>query len=101
MDNAVLIIFVLVTGLGGLFGPAWLLDRRGRKARESRAPLPEPGPIGRILLWIARILILLCILSVIGAFLFQSKELVWFAGDCLIMYIVAGILYRIMLVSGR
>jgi hypothetical protein len=100
MSNLFLIIFVLVIGLGGLFGVAWFLDRRGRKAREAQL-LPKPGPIGRILLWIARILILLCILSVIGAFLFQSKELVWFAGDCLMLYIVDGILYRIFLASGR
>src|SRR5690349_20257123 len=100
MSSAFLIVLVLVVGLGGLFGLAWLLDRRGRKAREVQS-LPKPGPIARTLLWVARILMLMTVLSIVGAFLLQSKELVWFAGDCLVLYIVDGILYRIMRASGR
>jgi hypothetical protein len=63
--------------------------------------LPAPGPIGNILLWIVRILVVLMVLSIIGAFVFRSLPLAWFTGACIGLYIVIGLIHRFVRLAGK
>ncbi len=101
MRDTLFIILVLVVSIGGLVGVAYFLDRRGKKSKSFRSPLPGPGPTGRILLWIARILVVIMVLSIIGAFVLSSLSLAWLTASCLFLYIVDGIVYRVVRTTGR
>ena len=61
MSDTLFIILVLFVAIGGLVGVAYFLDKRGKKSKPIRPPLPEPGPTGRVLLWIARILVVIMV----------------------------------------
>ena len=101
MSNGLVIILVVVIGIGGLIGGAYLLDRRAKKRDPIGTKLPGPGPLGRILLWIGRILVVLMVLSIIGAFVFKSLFLAWITVGCLTLYIIVGIIYRTILAVGK
>jgi hypothetical protein len=101
MNDALVIVLVLVAGVGGLVAAAYALDRRrGRSGAIGPVP-PPPGPIGRILLWIARILVGLMVASIIGAFAFRSMLLAWLTAVWLALYLVVGVAYRIARLDGR
>ena len=101
MSDTLFIILVLFVAIGGLVGVAYFLDKRGKKSKPIRPPLPEPGPTGRVLLWIARILVVIMVLSIIGAFVFSSLLLAWLTASCLFLYIVDGIIYRVVRMTGK
>jgi len=100
MSDLLLIIPVLVVAIGGLIGVAYVLDKRGQKNRAGPA-LPEPGPSGRILLWLARILVVIMVLSIIGAIAFRSLPLVGLTISCLFFYILIGLIYRVVRLTGK
>jgi hypothetical protein len=101
MNDTLFIILVLFVAIGCLVGVAYFLDKRGKKSKPIRPSLPEPGPTARILLWIARILVVIIVLSIIGAFVFSSLSLAWVTAGCLFLYIVDGIIYRMVLMTGK
>ncbi len=101
MSDSLFIILILVIAIGGLVAAAYLLDKRGKKSKPIGPSLPKPGPVGKVFLWIARILVALMVLSIIGAFVFRSLPLTWFTGGCLALYILDGIIYRIVLLTGK
>ncbi len=101
MSDALLIVTVLVVGIGALVGIAYALDQRGRKLRGGGPKWPKPGPLSRLLLWIAGGIVALTILSLIGAFQFRSLVFVRLTWAGLVLYIFNGIIYRIFRASGR
>jgi hypothetical protein len=101
MSDTFVIILVLFVGIGGLVGGAYFLDNRGKKIKPIGPVMPNPGPFGRLLLWIARILVAIMVLSIIGAFVFKSLLLVWITGSCLTFYMVDGIIYRAVRLTGK
>ena len=101
MSGTLFIMLVLVIGLGGLVGVAYWLDERAKSSKPLGPVLPTPGPIGRILLWIARILVVFMVLSIIGAFVFRSLSLAWITGGCLTLYIIDGMIYRVVRGTGK
>jgi hypothetical protein len=101
MSDTLLFILVPVILIGGLVGVAYFLDQRGRKSRPAETVLPAPGPIGNILLWIVRILVVLMILSIIGAFVFRSMSLVRLTGSGIGLYILIGLIYRFVRLAGK
>ena len=105
MSGQAIVILGLAVALGGLIGilavVAYVLDRRRRVSRDVASDRPEPGPIARSLLWIARASAVLMFASVIGFFVLRSPAAIWIAIGCFVAYLIVGSLYRVMLVSGR
>ncbi len=101
MSGTVTIVLVAVVGIGGLVGVAWLLDRRRRVAGPAGPALPQPGPLGRLFLWIARGLVVAMVLSILGAFVFRSLTLAWVTATCLLLYIIDGLIYSAVRMTGR
>jgi hypothetical protein len=101
MTDTLFIILVLIVAIGAVVGVAYLLDKPGKKSNAAANTLPKTGTVGNMLLWIARILGVVVILSIVGAFVFNSLPLVWLAASCLTLYILDGIIYRIVRSSGR
>jgi hypothetical protein len=101
MSNVLLLIFVPMLALGGLASVAYLLDRRAKKSHLISLKLPEPGPLSRVLLWIARILVAFMILSIVGAFAFRLLALALIAAGCLALYIIDGLIYRSVRLTGK
>ena len=101
MTDTLFIILVIISAVGTLLGVAYILDRRGKKSNPAANTLPHLGPVGQMLLWVARILIAVMIISIIGSFVFDSLALVWLSASCLALYILDGILYRIIRATGK
>jgi len=101
MSDTLFIILVLLVAAGGVLGVAYMMDKRDKKSKPVDHPLPELGPIGRMLLWGGRVFIVLAVLSVIGAFVFNSLPFVGLAASCIALYILSGIIYRIVRPTGR
>ena len=101
MSDTLTLILVPVVLIGGLVAVAYLLDKRGKKSGPVGPTLPPPGAIGNILLWAARILVILMVLSIIGAFVFRSLPLAWLTGSFLLLYIVDGTIYRFVRLTGK
>ena len=101
MNDITYIITVLVVAIGGLAGFAHLLDRRRKTSGAIGTELSEPGPTGRILLWVIRILVVVMVLSVIGTFAFGVPFLIWIAAGCLVLYLVIGRVYQIVRLAGK
>ncbi len=98
MIDGFLIIVVVLIAIGGIAGVAYLLDKRGKNADQTP---PKPGPIARVFWWIARILVVLMVLSIIGAIKNASIPLASLTGTLLGVYIFNGIIYRILLANGK
>jgi hypothetical protein len=98
MSNTLLIALVLVVCLGGLFAAACFLDKR---AKAHRPALPKAGPVGRIFKWAGGFLVAMAVATVIGALVFRSMVLVQLAGAALGLYVVDGIICRILLSTGK
>jgi hypothetical protein len=101
MNDTLFIILVLFVAIGGLVSVAYFLDKRGKKSKPIDPPLPELGPTGKTLLWIAGILVAITVLSIIGAFVFSSLPLAWLSASCMVLYIVDGIIYRAVRLKGK
>ncbi len=101
MNDATLIVLVLVAAIGGLAGVAYLLDRRRSRAEPPASELPAPGPIARVLLWVVRLLVAVMVVSVIGFFVLRSLTPIWFAAGALIAYAIVGRLYQVARLTGR
>lgn len=95
MSDTVFIILVLIIAFGIVFGIAYLLDssRKSVNITDSDAP---PGPVSRIVLWISYGLIVMTILFVIGAFALNQVFLASLARNSIFLYIIMGIIYRVM-----
>ena len=101
MNETALVLTVLIIAIGGLAGVAYLLQKR-RKGTDPSAPdIPSPGPIGRALFWIVRVLVVLMVLSIISFFVLQSMTFLWVAAILLLAYLVVGRIYQIVLLAGK
>ena len=101
MNDAALIVAVLVIAIGGIVGFAYLLDRR-RIARGPVGPeLPPIGPLGRAFLWIRRVLVALMVLSLVGFFALREMALAWVALGCLLAYVVLNRVDSVIRVIGK
>jgi hypothetical protein len=101
MSSIFFIIFVSVIAIGTILGIAYILDKRGKQSKSANPALLKLGPIGIVLIWVARTSVVLMILSIIGAFVFRSLPLISFAGSCLGLYILDGIIYRVIRSTGK
>ncbi len=103
MNDVVLIVTVLIVAIGGLAGIAYLLDRRQKRhgAIGPRLELPPPGPVGRVLLWVIRALVVMMVLAIVIGIAFRVIALIWLAAGCLLVYVLAGWILRVVRLSGK
>ena len=101
MNNTILVIGVLIVAIGGIGAVAYFLEKRGKKSKPVATDLPELGPKGKVLLWIARILVVLMVLSVIGFFVFRSRSFLWVTGISLGLFAIYGFIFRIIRLLGK
>lgn len=101
MDDITYIIAVLAIFIGGLAGVAHLLDKRHQKLGALGPKVPELGSMGRILLWVIRILVAVMVLAVIGTFGFGMPFLIWIAAGCLVLYLIVGRVFQVIRLAGK
>jgi hypothetical protein len=101
MNDTFYIIIVLFTLIGGLILAAYFLEKRGKIDKPNNQNLPELGRVGKILLWIIRILVITMALSLVGGFVFKSLPLFWVTASCLLLYVIVGIIFRIIRLAGK
>ncbi len=102
MDSIVYIVIILAIATGLIAPIVYVLRKRSKSIKPVDTPLThlsEIGLFGKVLVWAARILIVLMVLSIIGAFAFRSMALVSLTATCLGLYIFSGIIYRIVVRS--
>ncbi len=100
-EDVLLIVVVFMLGLGGLLGIAYALDLRRQKHGPIGPALPRLGRMGRGLLWAARILVALMVFSITGAYVLRVAVLVWVTAGFLALYIVDGLAYRLVRLTGK
>ena len=98
MNDTAYIITVLVSALLVVFGVAYLLDKRGRKAIPKIQP--ALGVISRLLLWVSRGVLIVTILALVGSFVLNEIAYARFAWHSVLAYIVLGIVFQITRRSG-
>ncbi len=101
MTDSQLVILVLLFAIGGLIAVAYLLDQRRKKSGEIGPELPALGPVGKSLLWIARFLVAGMVLSIIAAIALGSLQLAYLTGGLLGLYIIDGVIFRIVKLTGK
>lgn len=102
MDSIIYgVIILAITAV--LIAPiVYVLRKRSKRFKPVDTPLThlsDTGLFGKVLVWTARILIVLMVLSITGAFVFRSIALVSLTGTCLGLYLLNGIIYRIVVRS--
>ena len=100
MNDIALIVVVLAVAIGGLAGVAYLLERRRKVSGAIGPELPKLGPTGNVLLWVIRGLVVVMVLSIIGAFTYDMS-LAWVAVGSLVVYIIIGRVFQIIRLAGK
>jgi len=95
MNDTMLFIVVVSSALFLILGPAYLLDRRRKSTQKTQAQV-SPGPVSRIVLWISYGILAITILLIVGAFALRVMLFANLAWSFLSLYIIAGIIYRIV-----
>lgn len=95
MNDTLLFIVVVSSALFLILGPAYLLDRRRKSTRKTESQV-APGPASRIVLWISYGILAITILLIVGAFALRVMLFANLAWSFLLLYIIAGIIYRIV-----
>jgi len=95
MNDTLLFIVVIGSALFLILGTASLMDRR-RKSTQKTESQVSPGPASRIVLWISYGILAITILLVVGAFALRVMLFANLAWSFLLLYIIAGIIYRIV-----
>ena len=95
MSDSVFTILVLIAAFGIIFGVAYMLDSRKKQTSKTNSKI-SLGPISRIVLWISYGLILITILFLVGAFTFNQVFFAGLAKNFIYLYIIIGIVYRII-----
>jgi len=106
LDETTIGLVVGAIALGGLFGTAFLLQRRARSRGPIGGPsinqrLPPQGPVGRVLFVASRLLIGGMILAILGTFLFRTITLAWVAAALLLLGLVIGFARQFVDVLGK
>ena len=96
MSDSLFIILVVGLAIGAILGLTFALQTRVRHRGTLGNPLPPLDRTGRRLWWIARILVGLMALSILGAFAYRSLLLVGISAACLFLYILDGLIYRLI-----
>ena len=94
-------LVIAVTGLAGLFGVAYFLDRRRKRSGPIGPELSKAGPLATTLLWIVRLLVVMMVASVIAFFLLRSLTPIWITLALLLAYVIVGRLYQIARLGGK
>ncbi len=94
MNDLALFIVVIAAALALVFGTAYALDQRRKAAMPAESKMP-PGPFSRIILWISYGVLLMIVVFIIGAFAFNKIIFANLAWNFILLYIIAGIIYRI------
>jgi len=95
MSDNLFIILVLIIAFGVVFGVAAMLNKRSKSLNKIDLE-PPSGLISKILLWISYGLLIIAVLFIIGAFVFSQEIYAGFAGSLVFLYIIVGVIYRIM-----
>ncbi len=95
MKDTVLFIVVITFAFALILGVAYAMDQRRKPKTETETKV-SPGPVSRIILWISYGILAMTILFVIGAFAFNEMIFTSLAWNFIFLYIIAGILYRIV-----
>jgi len=95
MSDNLFIILVLIMAFGIVFGVAAMLNKRSKTLHKIESK-PPSGPISKILLWISYGLLIIAVLFIIGTFAFNQEIYAGFAGSLVFLYIIVGVIYRIM-----
>jgi hypothetical protein len=93
MNDTVLFILVLTSALVLILGTAYAMDRRRKVAMKAEAKTRPPVP--RFVLWIAYGSLVITVLFIIGAFAFREMIFALLAGSFILLYIIAGLIYRL------
>jgi hypothetical protein len=101
MSDIALIVIVLVIAIGGLVGVASLLDRRRKGSGAIGPELPEPGPAGRALVWILRLIVAAMLLSVSAGVILRDALWIWIALGLVLLYSLARLLLGIIRLAGK
>jgi hypothetical protein len=101
MSDALFVVIVLVVALGGLAAAAYLIEKRSKKSPSKVPLMPEPGPVGRVLFWVTRVLVVFLVLCAVGAFVFKSLALVWVAFGLILLGVVIGRIYHGVRLFGK
>ena len=101
MNDILLIILVLVVAMGGVMGVAYLLDKRGKKPKSAARTLIELGPLGRAVVLVGKVLLGLTVTSLICTFAFNSLPFAWLSASWLALYVLDGLIYRIIRLTGK
>lgn len=95
MNDTVLFITVIAGALILILGVAFLLDQRRKATNNTESKVP-PGPISRLILWTSYVVLVITILFIIASFVFHEIVFATFARNFIFLYIIIGIVYRIV-----
>jgi hypothetical protein len=101
MDETTLDIAMVVVLLLGLVGSTYYLEKLSKRrgpigGSAMQIEIRPPGPITKTLIYIARGLVSVMVLTIFGGFIFHSMILFYIGGGCLIL---AYILTRVRLLA--
>jgi hypothetical protein len=100
-EDALFALAVILAAIGGLIGIAYSLDVRREKHGPIGPRLRPPGAVGRACWWIARVLAVLMLLSVLLAYALHVPELAWAALGLLALFFIDHVLYRVIRLTGK
>ncbi len=100
-EDALFVLAVILAAIGGLIGIAYSLDVRRVRHGPIGPKLPPPGIIGRTCWWIARVLAVTMLLSVLFAYILHLPTLAWVAVGCLALFFVDHLIYRVIRLTGK
>ncbi|MFT3890527.1 MAG: hypothetical protein QM730_02745 [Anaerolineales bacterium] len=94
MNDVMLFTVVIAGAFVLILGVSFLMDQR-RKAVNKATAVPT-GPVSRVILWISYVILALTILFVIGSFTANAPTFIFLARNFIFLYIIVGIIYRIV-----
>jgi len=101
VDDVLFGIAVVMLAIGGIVGIAYALDAHRKRHGPLGPALPRCGRVGRCLLWGARILVALMVLSVLGAYIFRAPIWVWVTLGCLVLFALDELAYQVVRLTGK
>ncbi len=95
MSDTIHFIVVITVALVLILGAAYAMDRRHKSTTKEKTQVP-PGPVSRVVLWISYVILAVAFLCVVGAFVFQEMLFINLTSGFMAVYIIDGIIYRIV-----
>ncbi len=101
MDKIVIGMLGLGILIAGLAGAAFLFAKRSQTPRAATTQPPEPGPVGRSLQRLLRVLVVVMGISTLAVLLLGVIKLIWFILGCVVAYVVLDQIYRSVRSTGK